>query len=77
MTLEPQGHVRIFLLRLAGEANGVEKVEGEGGGGGGGGRRGGAFGYLTSPVEGILFSDCLPERAFRAYFSQQNSLLWP
>ena len=45
--------------------------------GGGGGRRGGAFGYLASPVEGILFSDCLPKRVFRAYFSQQNSLLWP
>ena len=37
----------------------------------------GAFGYLASPVKGLLFSDCLPERAFRAYFSQQNSLLWP
>ena len=72
-TLEPPSHVRIFLLRLGGEANEVAKV----GGGGGGGRLGGGFGHLASPVKGILFSDCLPGRAFRAYFSHQNSLLRP
>ena len=67
--------LEFFYCGWQGRQTGLKKWRG--GGGGGGGRRGGAFGYLASPVEGILFSDCLPERAFRAYFSQQNSLLWP
>ena len=43
-------------------------------------------GLRVGKIKGILFSDCLPEREFRAYFAhsrllrfvpQQNSFLWP
>ena len=48
-----------FYCGWQGRQPGLKRCRG-GGGWGEGGRRGGAFGYLASPVKGILFSDCLP-----------------